>query len=51
MSNGVENRERISNSFRYGKDITCRAKLKDVFERVEIRDLLVVLASLCAIFN
>lgn len=51
MSNGVENRERISNSFRYDKDITCRAKLKDVFERVEIRDLLVVLASLCAIFN
>lgn len=51
MSNGVENRERITNSFRYGKDITCRAKLKDVFERVEIRDLLVVLASLCAIFN
>lgn len=51
MNNGVGNRERISNNFRYGKDITCRAKLKDVFEHVEIRDLLVVLASLCAIFN
>ena len=39
------------NSLRYGKDITCRAGLKDVFERVEIRDLLVVFASVCAIFN
>ena len=39
------------NCFRYGKDIACRMGLKDVFERVQIRDLLVVLTSICTIFN
>lgn len=38
-------------SLKLDKEIKFRAGLKDVFERVEIRDLLVVLASVCAIFN
>lgn len=41
----------IRNYFEYGKEIACRVGLKDVFERVQIRDLLVVLASVCAIFS
>lgn len=38
-------------SLKLDKELKFRAGLKDVFERVEIRDLLVVLASVCAIFN